>query len=63
MSDFRKWYQGVKFVFNLDKTKCKVSFYNEHLFDTTDKGTLRMLEDNPEHFMQVYFKNKFNLNY
>ena len=63
MSDFRKWYQGVKYVFNLECTECRVSFYNEHLFTTTDTGTIEQLKDNPRHYMEVFFKNKFNLKY
>ena len=63
ITDFRKWYQGIKFVYNLDKTKCMVSFYTEHLFTTEDKDIIHQLDNDPEHYMKVMFKNKFNLNY
>lgn len=63
ITDFRKWYQGVKYVFNLECTQCIVSFYNEHLFTTHDKQTIEQLKNDPEHYMLVLFKQKFNLNY
>ena len=63
ITDFTKWFQGVKYVFNLACTECKVMFYNEHLFTTTDIGAINQLKTNPEQYMKLYFKDKFSIRY
>ena len=56
-NDFTKWYEGLKFVFDLKLKKCKVYFYDHHLFTTQEKETIIQLRDDPEHFMRVYFND------
>lgn len=60
-NDFNKWYEGIKLVFSLEN-RCEVYFYNELLFVTSEPNTIEQLKNDPEHFMKVYFDQKFKFN-